>query len=89
VLQRDPRIRASDADLVAQAALANDIDALRLRVHAAAHAVSPAATHAQLVENERLLTELESAVESADTAPTANERATWATLRVRTLHALR
>jgi hypothetical protein len=85
IVHRDPRIRASDADLIAQAALANDIDTLRTRIHVAAHAMPK---NEALADDETLLTELETAVESADTSPTANERATWKTLRAQTLHTL-
>jgi photosystem II stability/assembly factor-like uncharacterized protein len=85
VLRRDPRIAASDADLRAQAMLAEQIDARKRAVRASLVAATarraPAATLAALAHNAQLLDELESSVESADARPTTNERAAWATLR--------
>jgi len=75
-LLRDPRIAATDADLVAQAALATAIDALAVRVTAAGNK--------ELAE---ALGELAYAVESADAAPTHAERAAFATLRAQALRA--
>jgi len=75
-LLRDPRIAASDADLVAQSTLAGAIDALALRVTAAGKK--------ELAE---ALGELAYAVESADAAPTHAERAAFATLRAQALRA--
>jgi hypothetical protein len=87
-LRRDPRIRASDADLVAQASLAGAIDALVARVHAALHAAEPKpgappphVAFDALRTYAGLLDELEASVESADAAPTSAERATWTRLR--------
>ncbi|MEO6991183.1 MAG: hypothetical protein ABI346_03070 [Candidatus Baltobacteraceae bacterium] len=87
-LRRDPRIRASDADLVAQASLAGAIDALAARVHAALHAAEPKpgappphVAFDALRAYAGLLDELETSVESADAAPTPAERATWTRLR--------
>jgi len=96
VVRRDPRVRASDADLVAAARLAEAIDALQTRVHGAlAHVQTKAPASAKtspadarLREDERLLAELRAAVESADAAPTTNERTAWLGLEARTRVAL-
>ncbi len=124
-VRRDPRVRATDANLRAQYALARDVDALLARVQAAvteadALRAKPGADTARIdaitgappVRDPRnsvgspptsfttlrwyasALAELFGAVESADTAPTADERAKWARLRgpaqaaMRGLHAL-
>ncbi len=87
VLRRDPRVAASDADLVAQASLARSVDVARqrLRVRAAALATShERRARKELVaarERLRSLNELERSLESADTAPTATERAAWLRLQ--------
>ncbi|HTJ26742.1 MAG TPA: hypothetical protein VMA36_11335 [Candidatus Limnocylindria bacterium] len=111
VVVRDPRVRASDADLDAQTALALEVDALRTRVSAAIDAADaararPGADVARIdalagtppLEDprnsvgvaetrfttlryyRRALAELLSSIQSADTAPTRDERATWAKL---------
>lgn len=118
-VRRDPRIRASDADLVAQASLANAIDGLGAAVDAALaqakaargkanadmaaldriagtppsdnprNSVGSPATEFNTLRAERVqLTELEAAVESADAAPTAEQRSAWTPLRGRTLRSL-
>lgn len=91
-LHRDPRVRATDADLRLQATLANEIDGLLQRVNAALEAAGkdakPNAAAAALRDDAILLSDLEASVESADSAPTANETATWRALRPQTLRAL-
>jgi photosystem II stability/assembly factor-like uncharacterized protein len=80
VLRRDPRIAATDDDLVEQAELARDIDALVIRVRAA----MVTATGEKIVALRGyavLLGALYRSVESADAAPTAQERLTWQLLR--------
>ncbi|HZO95190.1 MAG TPA: hypothetical protein VFB22_15700 [Candidatus Baltobacteraceae bacterium] len=112
VLRRDPRVRATDADLQAQYVLARDVDALLARVQTAVtqsdalRKKSPAQAGridaiagAPPVEDPRnsvgtpatrfttlrwyasALGTLEYSVESADAAPTPDERATWEQLR--------
>jgi hypothetical protein len=76
LLRRDPRVAATDADLVAQTQLASAIDGLRTR--------AAAAGKKDLV---RKLVELAFAVESADAAPTRGERDAWAALRAEALRA--
>ena len=76
ILRRDPRVAASDADLVAQTQLASAIDALLVR-----------ATAAGKKDLVRRLAELAFAVESADAAPTRGERDAWAALRAEALRA--
>ncbi|HYZ15966.1 MAG TPA: hypothetical protein VE591_06175 [Candidatus Acidoferrum sp.] len=119
-VERDPRIHASDADLVAQATLADEVDALAARVGAALTAAAaarkrPGAPTARIdaiagsppVEDprnsvgapetrftslryyQRALGELEGSIESADSAPTLDDRATWARLRPAVEEALR
>jgi photosystem II stability/assembly factor-like uncharacterized protein len=119
VVERDPRVHASDADLVAQTALATQVDALRTRVIAAIAATDAARARpgadlsridalagAPPVEDprnsvgvaetrfttlryyRRALGELQASIESADTAPTLDERAAWSTLRTGTEAAL-
>ena len=92
VLRRDPRITASDADLVAQYDLARAIDSAKARVDARVSAASrgtesdsrpSTVTEKALRDRSRALGELEASIESADAAPTAAERAAWARLRVR------
>jgi hypothetical protein len=68
-ITRDPRVKASDADLVAQMQLATAIDAALLRVGKKNRSLS------------FKLYELESAVESADARPTHDQYALWASLR--------
>ncbi|MBD5655568.1 MAG: hypothetical protein IAI50_10395, partial [Candidatus Eremiobacteraeota bacterium] len=86
-VRRDPRVRASDADLVASSLLAQAIDALHARVRdVVSHA--GATQFAALRQDGRLLAELQAAVESADAAPTTDERARWALLAARTRAAL-
>jgi len=80
VLRRDPRIAATDADLVAQAELAREIDALLLRVRAAMSTASGAKLQS-LRGYTALLGALFRSVESADAAPTAQDRVTWQLLR--------
>jgi len=79
-LLRDPRVAASDADLIAQMQLANAIDAALVAVRARAKAHPKDAASAALRDD---LAQLETAVESADAAPTRDERATWQRLRSR------
>ena len=109
VLRRDPRVRATDADLVAQFALASAVDALSGRVAAAVTASSalrkapgadvaridaivgappqgfnpfaPPPSLTTLRYAASLLDELQSAIESADAAPTLDQRAAWVALR--------
>jgi photosystem II stability/assembly factor-like uncharacterized protein len=92
-LRRDPRVRATDAGLRLQATLAVEIDALLQRVNAALEAagkqdVKPNAAAAPLRDAAMLLSDLETSVESADAAPTANETAAWRRLRTQTERAL-
>ena len=89
VLRRDPRIAASDADLMAQYELARAVDAENVRAEtrasAASHASqieSPSARDKALRVRARALGELLASIESADAAPTPAERAAWARLRV-------
>jgi len=92
VLRRDPRITASDADLVAQSRFAAEIDALRRRVGdvlaAAMKRHAPDPVVAALRRSAGLIAELEQSVESADARPTRNERDAWATLRRATMQTL-
>jgi photosystem II stability/assembly factor-like uncharacterized protein len=85
VVRRDPRVHASDADLVAAARLAEAIDALQTRVRAT---LARPQTKPTLREDERLLGDLRAAVESADAAPTADERTAWLGLEARVRVAL-
>jgi photosystem II stability/assembly factor-like uncharacterized protein len=87
VLHRDPRAAASDADLVAQAALAREIDTLLVRVRAAMTNSSGDKLTA-LRGYAALLSAFFRSVESADAAPTANERAVWQSLRKQPLKGL-
>ncbi len=120
VVRRDPRVRASDADLRAQYALARAIDAQLGRVQAAlAQAAdarkkpganvaridaiagappvsdprnsvgSPATTFTTLRWYASALGELFTSVESADAAPTPDERSAWSRLRRASEGALR
>ena len=88
VLRRDPRIVASDADLLAQAELAREIDALALRVRAAMATATGEKLQA-LRGYSALINALFRSVESADAAPTANERAAWQALRKQPLQGMR
>ncbi len=118
-VRRDPRVRATDADLVAQYALAHDVDALLVRLHGAIAAATqarakpganvtaidaiagtppgtaanaPPSTAARSNTLRALadaLTDLEGAVESADTVPSQDERTTWSRLRSAATTALR
>jgi hypothetical protein len=119
-VRRDPRVRASDADLRAQYALARDVDALLARVQRAVTGAtearkkpgadmaridaiagalpssdprnsvgSPATSFTTLRWYASALGELFGSIESADTAPTADERATWIGLRAKSEAALR
>ena len=82
VIRRDPRVRASDADLVAQYGLARAIDGQLARVQAVLARAAPGApATAKLRWYAGALAELFAAVESADEAPTRGERATWASLQ--------
>jgi len=88
VVRRDPRVAASDADLVAQADLARAVDVEHVRVDAqiarlarGGRAVRTSARLAALRVRARALGELEASIESADAAPTASERAAWDRLR--------
>jgi hypothetical protein len=111
-IRRDPRVHATDADLVAQYALAHDVDALLARVQravteAAAARKKPGADIAKinaiagappapgappsfttLSWYASALSDLLGSIESADTAPTADERAAWASLRPKSHAAL-
>jgi hypothetical protein len=120
VVRRDPRVSARDADLVAQYALARDVDGLLARVQAAlAQAAearkkpgadvaridaiagappaddprnsvgTPATTFTTLRWYAAALTELYGSIESADTAPAPDERASWTSLRAKAEAALR
>jgi len=105
-IRRDPRIHATDGDLVAQYALAHDVDVLLARVQhavteAAAARKKPGADIAKInaiagVPSEpgappksfttlawyaSALSDLLASIESADTAPTPDERAAWTSLR--------
>jgi hypothetical protein len=118
-VRRDPRVRASDADLAAQYALARGVDVLRARLGTAIAAAaaarakpgadvaridaiagppagadsgappSAAARTTTLRAYAEALAELEATLESADTAPTKDERATWSRLRAGADAALR
>jgi photosystem II stability/assembly factor-like uncharacterized protein len=68
-ITRDPRVKASDADLVAQMQLATAIDDALARVGKTREALRVK------------LHELESDVESADARPTRDQYALWASLR--------
>jgi photosystem II stability/assembly factor-like uncharacterized protein len=112
VVRRDPRVHATDADLIAQYRLARDVDALAGRVDAAVRAATAARTKpganvaridalagVEVRDNPRTtagarqpsypelrwyadaLDTLAAEIESADTAPTANERAVWSRLQ--------
>jgi photosystem II stability/assembly factor-like uncharacterized protein len=118
-IRRDPRIRATDADLRAQYALAREIDTLLARVQAAVTASAearkkpganvaridaitgappstdprnsvgtPATTFTTLRWYASALGDLFDAVESADTAPTADQRTRWNIVRRDTESAL-
>ncbi len=91
VLKRDPRVRASDRDLVAQYDLARAVDAAKTSIDARVAAIHhtndddarpQAALEKALRVRSRALGELEASIESADAAPTPPERAAWARLRV-------
>ena len=111
LVRRDPRVRASDADLRAQYALARDVDALLVRVQAAVSQANdarkkpgadvgkidaiagkpggqapggpgaPATAFTTLSWYASALTDLYGSIESADAAPTADERTAWSSLR--------
>jgi hypothetical protein len=96
VVRRDPRVRTSDADLMAQYALARDIDLVLARLKAAVDESKelrkkPGANVARIdaiagpppPENPR------NSIGSPPTAPTAHERAMWTTLRPQAEAALR
>ena len=87
LLRRDPRIAATDADLIAQAELAREIDALALRVRAAMATASGEKLQA-LRGYSALISALFRSVESSDAAPTANERSAWQLLRKQPLQAI-
>ena len=119
VVLRDPRVRASDADLGAQYALASAAYALRQRLHAAFVAATrlraapgvnrtaidalagfpedeaggPAAVQQRTFTTLRDVGDevdaLLAAVESADVAPTPDERSAWQSLRPRAERVLR
>jgi photosystem II stability/assembly factor-like uncharacterized protein len=111
-IRRDPRIRATDADLRAQYALAREIDAQLARIQAAVKQSdearkkpgadvaqidalagappsndprnsvgTPATTFTTLRWYAGALSDLYDSVESADAAPTPDQRTTWTTLR--------
>jgi photosystem II stability/assembly factor-like uncharacterized protein len=118
VVRRDPRVRATDSDLIAQYRLAVDVDAELAKVNAAIAAADaarkkPGAEIAKIdaivgvppVSDPRnpfssptvfttlrwyasALGALEGAIESADTAPTTDERARWDDLRTASDRAL-
>ncbi|HZW54255.1 MAG TPA: hypothetical protein VFF00_09480 [Candidatus Elarobacter sp.] len=119
VVRRDPRLHVRDADLVAQYALARDIDALLSRVQAAVteseaarkkpgadvrridaiagepppddprnSVGSPPTNFTTLRWYASALGDLLDSIQSADAAPTADERASWASLRTRSGSAL-
>ena len=87
VVRRDPRVAASDADLVAQATLARTVDAAREIARRSAAVLDRA--HGEAAKKRALdarahvndLDELEASIESADAAPTSAERAAWLRLR--------
>ena len=88
VVRRDPRVAASDADLVAQYALARAVDSAKARVDAriatttpGAVGESPTVAAKALRARSRALGELEASIESADAVPTPAERAAWLRLR--------
>ena len=111
VVHRDPRVRATDADLRAQYGLAHDVDALFARVQAAIGQANearkkpganiakidaiagkpnqgapggpgaPATAFTTLAWYASALGDLYGSVESADAAPTADERTAWSSLR--------
>ena len=68
-ITRDPRVKATGADLIAQMQLATAIDAALVRV-----AKTQKSLRFQLYEHE-------AAVESADGRPTHDQYALWTTLR--------
>jgi len=84
VLRRDPRVTASDADLVAQMRLAVAIDrrVAELRDALGSDAAALRRTHAAaaLVSEMRLAQQLEDAVESADVKPTSDQTDAWRAL---------
>jgi photosystem II stability/assembly factor-like uncharacterized protein len=109
LIRRDPRIHATDADLVAQYALARDVDALLGRVqrgitqaadarkktgadiakiNAIAGGPGTRTNFATLSWYASALGDLLGSIESADSAPTADERAAWASLRQKSEAAL-
>ena len=92
ILKRDPRIAASDADLIAQAELAQQVHALSGRVRSAlADAAKRHVTNGtttSLRDEGRLLEELEGSIESADARPTRNEREAWKNLQKQTRQTL-
>jgi photosystem II stability/assembly factor-like uncharacterized protein len=91
VVRRDPRVRASDRDLVAQYALAREIDGVLARLQAATGAVTSRRRKAPgaLSRYASAAAELADSVESADAAPTPTERAAWSALRPKSEAALR
>jgi len=87
-VRRDPRIGASEGDLVAQFELARAVDAASVRTARQLDALHddravkvPAPRIAALRERAHALAELEASLESADAAPTSAERAAWDHLR--------
>jgi photosystem II stability/assembly factor-like uncharacterized protein len=98
-LRRDPRVAATDADLIAQTELAERIDradravtaalaeAKRLGIAQGTSARDATGTFS-LRTAKRLLRELEDSVESADARPTASEKTAWAALSPRVARAL-
>jgi hypothetical protein len=118
LVRRDPRVRASDAGLRAQYALARDVDALLARVQAAVSQANearkkpgaeiakidaiagkpggqapggpgaPATTFTTLSWYASALADLYGSIESADAAPTADERRAWSSLRTKAEAAL-
>jgi len=86
-VRRDPRVAATDADLVAQAMLARNVDAFaaRLKGRIAAlkmsHEKHAARELVAAVKRLRAVNALEASIESADAAPTATERAAWLKLQ--------
>jgi hypothetical protein len=70
--------------------LAQQIDALAVRARAALSAASQKGGRgeASLRDDVALLADLETSVESADAAPTPDERSAWTELRARTLEVL-
>ncbi len=86
-VRRDPRVAASDADLVAQASLARSVDAIRERLRERIAILTTShdrgAPKALVAARERFraLGDLEASIESADAAPTATERSAWLRLQ--------